>query len=73
MALTQRSRSRRRWTSTWPGGGFTSLEEEGLDITETNPNSPGVTGQIHVQILGNKISDDEWSLINLAVSDLSRL
>jgi len=56
------------------GGGFSSLEGEGLDITETDPHAPHIAGQIHVQLLGNHpISNDAWSLANFTVSDMSRL
>jgi len=56
------------------GGGFTSVEAEGLDVTEVDPHAPGISGQIHAQILGNHaFSDDAWSLVNYNVSDLSRL
>jgi hypothetical protein len=49
-------------------------EAEGLDITPTNLNAPGVSGQIHVQDLGNNASaNDQWTLSNFSVSDLSRL
>jgi hypothetical protein len=59
----------------YSGGGFTSLEGEGLDITPTDPHAPGISGQIHVQLLGNKAPpfNDVWSLANFTVSDLSRL
>ncbi len=45
------------------------IESEGLDITETS-----TTGQIHLQSLGdNPTGTSSWTLLNLNVSDVSRL
>jgi hypothetical protein len=53
-----------------PAGIFTEeIESEGLDITETS-----TTGQIHLQSLGdNPTGTSSWTLLNLNVSDVSRL
>jgi hypothetical protein len=54
--------------------GCDSFEAEGLDVTESATNSPGTSGQIHVQDLCNfDDTDDEWSLSHFSVSDMSRL
>jgi len=61
---------------------FHSTEVEGLDLTDPNDSHdlvihnfrPGISGNIHVQVLGNNsISDDAWELLNFQVSDLNLL
>jgi hypothetical protein len=56
------------------------LEAEGLDLTDPNvagdiamSSRPGVSGQIHAQVLHNGLLNDSWEMLNWTVSDLDRL
>jgi hypothetical protein len=59
----------------WISCGDDREEAEGIDITIPPIRMPDVTmdGNIHVQLLGNEISDDKVKIVNFKADDLSRL